>query len=404
MNKKYKNVVIILAKKPTLGKTKTRIAKDTSDAFSLKLATASFEDLLNNLANSDYNDLIVGTDNSEDLRWFENQYHTSGITVNVPPDSNLSEKMKFVFNDLLNKYDYDKAILIPMDLPFIQSEEIISAFSRMDSSPFVLGPETNGGVYMIGMNKSAFAENLFDNVPWSTPHCFEALESNFERSKVHKLKLKDDINTFQDILVNKDQIKIYCPKLFDLLHKEGYYFDAANHFVDFDTLNICIPTVSAIIEREVKGSIEVLLQTRNKPSTDPIYSGKLEIPSGLIERYESACKAVVREVKEETGLDVEINNSFDTEYTYEGDKNDQVISYQSFCTSQQTRGGRSYLNIGFICTIKGEEMVLEENKYETKNPHWVKLDKLSNMLKETPTMFFATNVPILKKYIKSKKL
>lgn len=404
MNKRYKNAVIILSKKPSLGKTKTRIAKDTSDSFSLKLATAAFEDLINNLANSDFNDLIVGTDCPEDLRWFESQYHTSGITINVPSEANLSERMKFVFDNLLNEYEYEKAILIPMDMPFIQSEEIISAFSRLDSSSFVLGPETNGGVYLIGMNKDSYNENLFNNVPWSTPHSSEILENNFGRNNVHKLKLKDDINTFQDILTNKDQIKVCCPKLYELLQKEGYYFDDSNHFVDFDKLNICIPTVSAIVEREKNGKTEILLQTRNKPSTDPIYSGTLEIPSGLIERYENACIAVIREVKEETGLEVLIDEKQGEVQAFDGGKNDSAVGYEPFYTSQQTKGGRAYLNLGFICKVKNPDSDLEENKYETKNPHWVNINKLKKMLEDSPTEFFTLNIPVLNRYIEFKEM
>jgi 8-oxo-dGTP pyrophosphatase MutT (NUDIX family) len=55
-----------------------------------------------------------------------------------------------------------------------------------------------------------------------------------------------------------------------------------------------VPVVSAIIERERGGEIEVLIQTRWKPDSDPEYSGTLEIPAGGIHAYESiydACGA-----------------------------------------------------------------------------------------------------------------
>jgi hypothetical protein len=399
MNQKYKNVVIILSKKPELGKTKTRIAKDTSDSFSLKLSLAAFEDLIGNITNSDYYDVIVGTDTPEDLRWFENQYHISGIVSNIPPKENLSKRMNFAFETLLKKYEYQKAILIPMDMPFIQSEDLISAFTRLDTSSYVLGPETNGGVYLIGMNKDAFKKDLFDNIPWSTPHSLEGLVNNYGRKNTHLLKLKDDINTFQDILINKDLIQTFCPKLFNLLQQDGYFFDDGNHFVDFDTINICIPTVSAIVERRVKQGVEILLQTRNKPTTDPTYSGSLEIPSGLIERYESACKAVIREVKEEVGLDVVLDESQKESIEFLGIRNDTVIGYQPFFSSQQIRGGRSYLNLAFICHLKNPDDPLEENKFETKSPHWIGIKKLKKMLEKTPEAFFTLNIPVLKKYI-----
>ena len=61
-------------------------------------------------------------------------------------------------------------------------------------------------------------------------------------------------------------------------------------------INFCF--VSAIIERERNGEIEVLVQTRWKPHSDPVYSGTLEIPAGGIKRYENVYDAITREVFE----------------------------------------------------------------------------------------------------------
>lgn len=403
MNQIKKNVVIVLAKKPDFGKVKTRIAKDTSNSFAYKFSIACLDDLLNNLDNSNYFDFIVGTDSSEDLEWFERTYNISGFTINLGPESNLSEKMKFVFSHLSSVYDYEKIILIPMDMPFIQSEEIISAFTRLDKAPFVLGPETNGGVYLIGMNSKSFKKKLFDNIAWSTPHSFDTLIQNFGLKNTFKLKLKDDINAFQDILINRDQIKLYCLKVFDLLLREGYYTNNADRYVDYDSIDICLPTISAVIERKNNGKTEILLQTRNKPTLDPIYSNCLEIPSGLIKRYEDAFSAVIREVKEETCLDVVFDSESSKHFSFEGDKNDSVLGYSPFCISQQMKGGRAYLNLGFVCSLKETNSLPIENKYETKDPHWVSLEKLEEMLKNEPNNFFLLNIPILQKYIELKK-
>lgn len=403
MNQVKKNVVIVLAKKPALGKVKTRIAKDTSNSFAYKLSIACLEDLLNNLDNSNYFDFVMGTDTYEDLEWYERTYNISGFTINIDPESNLSEKMKFVFNHLSSVYEYEKIILIPMDMPFIQAEEIISAFSRLDKASYILGPETNGGVYLIGMNSKSFKRKLFDNIAWSTPHSFDNLIRNFSFKNTFKLKLKDDINAFQDILINRDQIKLYCPKLFDLLQREGYYIEHAGRYVDYDSIDICLPTISAIIERNNKGKTEILLQTRNKPTIDPIYSNLFEIPSGLIKRYEDAFSAVIREVKEETGLDVVFTTELSRQFSFEGDKNDSVLGYSPFYVSQQIKGGRAYLNLGFVCSLRETNSSPIENKYETKNPHWVTLEKLEEMLKNEPNKFFLLNIPILQKYIDFKK-
>jgi 8-oxo-dGTP pyrophosphatase MutT (NUDIX family) len=56
----------------------------------------------------------------------------------------------------------------------------------------------------------------------------------------------------------------------------------------------------AIIERSPNGTIEIVVQTRNKPDEPQ----KIELPGGRIEPFESLIQALIREVKEETGLDV----------------------------------------------------------------------------------------------------
>lgn len=63
-----------------------------------------------------------------------------------------------------------------------------------------------------------------------------------------------------------------------------------------------IPTVSAIIERSIPDQeLEILLQVRWKPETDPENTGRLEIPGGKIEADESVFEALKREVREECG-------------------------------------------------------------------------------------------------------
>jgi ADP-ribose pyrophosphatase YjhB (NUDIX family) len=58
-------------------------------------------------------------------------------------------------------------------------------------------------------------------------------------------------------------------------------------------------TVAAIITRQGKGTVEILLTRR----TVQPFQGLLCLPGGHIDRFETAAEAVIREVKEETGLD-----------------------------------------------------------------------------------------------------
>lgn len=401
MNKIKDSVVVILAKRPQFGNIKTRIAKDTSKSFAHDLAVASIDDLINNLGDSNFYDLVVATDTALDLQWFEKNYKVGGFVLKKYSKKFIKEekgqKINNAFEALIHEYGYEKVILIPMDMPFIQVEDIISAFIRLDSHQYVLGPETNGGIYLIGLNKKNYEEKLFKDIKWSTAESFDSLLSNFQRCNSYILKLRDDINTFQDILINKEMIKMHCPKLYGLLLRNGYYISDKDRYVNFDDLNIALPVISVIIERRNKGKKEILLQTRYKPSIDPEYSGLWEIPSGLVERYEDLEKAVIREVKEETGLDVEIVEQ--KKALKYNNKKDLVQSKRPHYIVQQLKGGRSYIAFGFITTVIKGNVEAIANIYETRNPQWIDLPKLKKLINNKKERFFPLIVPIIQQYL-----
>jgi len=103
-----------------------------------------------------------------------------------------------------------------------------------------------------------------------------------------------------------------------------------------DQINVCIPVVSAIVERINNGEKEILIQTRRKPERDPKYSGTIEIPAGWIDRYENIYDALKREVFEETGLIVKkIKPEIKTkEYSPNDDLN---FAFIPFCCQQQLK-------------------------------------------------------------------
>ena len=405
MNRQKKNVVILFAKKPELGKVKTRIARETSNAFALDFAMACISDLLNKINKSHYYDLIVAADNLDELSWFKHNYQLEGIVVEKNNSSNkeltISDKFNVIFSQALDKkcFGYSKAILIPMDLPFITEEDLITAFSRLDNTKYAYGPERNGGVYLIGI-KSPFKKNVFKGVRWSTPYSFNDVLKNSGIKYSYSLKLKNDLNLPNDIIKLKKDIYHNCPILYSFLKKNGYYLPTKNRYVNFDDLSIPIPVISNIIERREGGELKILIQTRYKPSIDPENSGKIEIPSGLIKKYELAQDATIRETEEETGIKITINDRF---RDMVNQKNGEVVSSSStFLCCQQLKGDRSYLSLVFVSQYVGGE--IKENHAESRNPIWVSIGDLKKLIKLNPENFFSLSLAALKGYLKKKGL
>jgi 8-oxo-dGTP pyrophosphatase MutT (NUDIX family) len=153
--------------------------------------------------------------------------------------------------------------------------------------------------------------------------------------------------------------------------------------------------VSAIIERERDGEIEVLVQTRWKPGQDPEYSGTLEIPAGGIKKYETVHDALRREVFEETGLRV---TGFRPDVRTEvySPRDDGAFAFLPFCCQQQVKGGIPRVGFVFICTVEDGEP--RPGQDEVKDVRWMKRSELKRVFEETPERIFTLQLGVLDYY------
>lgn len=158
---------------------------------------------------------------------------------------------------------------------------------------------------------------------------------------------------------------------------------------------LAIPYVAAIVERMHEGRRQILLQTRWKPDSDPIYSGTLEFPAGVLDvHYESVYDAVAREIEEESGLVVSRVVGEDP-ITLSSDK-DEILGFSPFYCTQQIRNGKPWVGFVFLCEVEDGELKAQAG--ETKDPQWVDYDQAKNMVRQTPERFFSLELPALIKY------
>jgi 8-oxo-dGTP pyrophosphatase MutT (NUDIX family) len=157
-------------------------------------------------------------------------------------------------------------------------------------------------------------------------------------------------------------------------------------------------TASAIIERFHNGQWEVLLQTRWKPEEDPKHSGLLEVPGGRIEVEEDIYAALKREVKEECGLEIQtIKPGRETQTIAKF--GEISIAFVPFCGERHL--GSNFVGFVFVCTATGE--LIKKGVYDAKEPRWVKLSKLKQMLTNEPEKFYAYHLSALKFYVAEKE-
>ena len=95
----------------------------------------------------------------------------------------------------------DQAVLIGSDFPDLDPGIIHQAFDALSRNDAALGPALDGGYYLIGFNRHAFAKEIFDGVPWGTGQVFAETMQKVERAglKMHVLPAWRDIDTFEDL-------------------------------------------------------------------------------------------------------------------------------------------------------------------------------------------------------------
>lgn len=160
--------------------------------------------------------------------------------------------------------------------------------------------------------------------------------------------------------------------------------------------------VSAIIEKIENGKRYVFMQTRWKPQASPTYLGVFEIPAGGIDGYENVYDSIKREVAEETGLRItRFIDDFQTPIMY-ARPGDASIAFRPFICQQvlETNGGLPWVGFVFRCEATG---TISMQTTEAKDPRWMSIDELDDLLRRAPENVFSLQVATLRYYVDTVK-
>jgi 8-oxo-dGTP pyrophosphatase MutT (NUDIX family) len=158
--------------------------------------------------------------------------------------------------------------------------------------------------------------------------------------------------------------------------------------------------VSAILLKKDTKKFKIFLQTRWKPKVSPTYSGMFEIPAGGIDSYENVYDALRREVKEETNLDiVRIIGDYQSE-VFNPRKKDKAFIFKPFVCQQvlKTNNGLPWIGFVFLCEVKGGTKI---NKKEAKDPRWVSVEELKEIIEKDEKNIFPLQLPVIKYFIEN---
>lgn len=186
--------LVIMAKRPEIGRVKTRLARDIGAAEALRFFRGASASLIRRIA--------------RDPRWQtviavapDNATHDRGIWPSdiprVPQGAgDLGARMGRLFLEL----PPGPVVIVGADIPDIARAHIASAFAALGSHDAVLGPADDGGYWLVGLRRRPRIAEIFADVRWSSEHTFADTAKNIRRQELSLAVLDTlgDIDTGAD--------------------------------------------------------------------------------------------------------------------------------------------------------------------------------------------------------------
>lgn len=160
--------LVVMARYPELGKTKTRLARSIGDEHTLRLYTAFLTDLVQRFAGQAWHLHWAYTPADVDYQAFITSLapqYTQEMKSFPQQGPDLGARLHSVFHWTRDQ-GYKKSIIIGSDSPQVSLAVVNRAQAALDDADVVLGPADDGGYYLLAMSHPY---DVFSNIPMSTP-------------------------------------------------------------------------------------------------------------------------------------------------------------------------------------------------------------------------------------------
>jgi rSAM/selenodomain-associated transferase 1 len=196
--------LIVMAKQPMPGRTKTRLCPPFSPQQAASFYEALLRDTLELAAGIESVQLAAAITPSSAAAYFE--AITPAGTLLLPVEGAdigvcLEEALGTLFT-----IGYRKVFALNADGPSLPPDFLCQAVQLLDSHELVLGPGEDGGYYLVGMKH--LHAGLFQDIPWSTARVLEATLAKAQLSGLYAALTPPwyDIDLPQDVERLRDEL------------------------------------------------------------------------------------------------------------------------------------------------------------------------------------------------------
>ncbi len=154
--------LLILLKAPILGTVKTRLAADTGPDTALSIYRRLLDQVVMTLSPLSAVELhfTPATEGQLLSPWLK-----PGWSLHPQSEGNLGDRMLHAFSQAFAT-GAKRVVMIGTDCPSVKLADIRRALTVLVDHDLVLGPATDGGYWLIGLNR--LHPELFNDINWST--------------------------------------------------------------------------------------------------------------------------------------------------------------------------------------------------------------------------------------------
>jgi len=192
------NLLIVFGRYPVPGRTKTRLIPALGPAgaadFQRRLTETTVETVTRFAKPHKIGVMVCfeGDSKKKMRRWIG----ADAILSRQVPGS-LGERMQAAFLDAFQR-GTNRVVLLGTDIPQIKTDHLKQAFDALDKNDLVIGPSTDGGYWLVGMNHPV---DLFKGIQWGTDAVFGQTVALAKKQglRVKTLAPLNDVDTGEDL-------------------------------------------------------------------------------------------------------------------------------------------------------------------------------------------------------------